>query len=75
MDDDGEELYGCGALVVGVPAFLAAWIYAVGTYGWFLGGGLGWIPAFFIGVIVGLLWPLLLALAVLLFVALHKGWF
>ena len=57
-DDILRGIYGVGALVVGGLAFLGSWVYAVSAYGWFLGGGLGWFPAIFIGMIVGALWPL-----------------
>jgi hypothetical protein len=61
MDEGG--CYGGMALVVGGVAFLCFWAYAVATYGWFLGLGLGWIPAAFLGVLAGLLWPLVLLAA------------
>ncbi len=53
MSDDYKK----GGLVVGGIAFLFAWVYAIATYGFFLGLGLGWIPAAVIGLIAGLLWP------------------
>ena len=62
-------LYFLGAFVVGGITFVIAWIYAIVTYGFFLGVGLGWIPAAIIGVVVGLLWPLVV-LAILGIVAL-----
>ena len=52
--------YGIGFAIVGGLSFIAAWLYAIATYGFFLGVGLGWIPAAVIGFIAGLLWPLLL---------------
>jgi hypothetical protein len=58
--DDNYWHYQGPALITGVLSFLALWAYAVDTYGWFLGGGLGWIPALFLAVLLGLLWPLLL---------------
>jgi len=54
---DEDNSYSVGGCVVGIPVFLGCWIYAIQTYGWFLGGGLGWIPSFFIGLLAGLLWP------------------
>jgi hypothetical protein len=41
----------------------------VETYGLFLGGGLGSIPALFLGIIIGFIWPLLAAVAFFLFEA------
>lgn len=45
--------------IVGVAAFFGCWGYAVATYGWFLGIGLGWLPSLFIAVIAGVAWPLI----------------
>lgn len=59
--------YGCIACLFGVPTFLACWAYAIATYGWFLGGGLGWLPALCIAGLVGILWPLVLLVALLIY--------
>lgn len=48
-----------GAWIVGILSGLAAWVYAVGTWGWFLGIGLGWLPAAGVGIVAGLAWPLI----------------
>lgn len=53
---DGD--YFDGVKIVGGIAFVIAWIYAIATYGFFLGVGLGWVPALIIGLVVGMLWPL-----------------
>ncbi|MCK4207201.1 hypothetical protein J3U99_20755 [Brucella pituitosa] len=45
---------------LGVVAFVSAWLYAVYAHGFFLGVGLGWLPAIFIGIIAGFLWPFVL---------------
>jgi hypothetical protein len=66
---DSGETYQTGAIITGIIAFIAGWIYAVMSYGWFLGLGLGWIPALVVGVIAGLLWPLI-AIAIFLLVLL-----
>lgn len=34
--------------IIGVIIFLIGWIYAMGQFGFFLGLGLGWIPALFV---------------------------
>jgi hypothetical protein len=57
-------MYRVGFAITWFIAFIAGWIYAIGQYGFFLGGGLGWIPAAFVAVIFGALWPFI-ALAVL----------
>jgi hypothetical protein len=63
-------VYKIGFAILGTITFFCLWTYAVATYGWFLGLGLGWIPAFFIAALVGSLWPLWVAiLAIPLWVA------
>jgi hypothetical protein len=64
---DGE--YAKPAITTGVIVFLCAWVYAGMAYGFFLGVGLGWIPAAVFGFLAGALWPLLW-LGVLAFVLL-----
>lgn len=70
---DWQARYVLPAVLVGGLVFLGAWGYAVAAYGWFLGVGLGWLPALVIGAVAGLLWPFLVlaavALGVLLYVA------
>lgn len=63
-----DRSYSLIGTIIGGLAFLAAWGYAIATYGFFLGVGLGWIPAIAIGGVTGFLWPfaLLAALALLL---------
>ena len=61
-----------GALMgflVGVSVFFVSWGYAIKSYGWLFGLGLGWIPAFFLGIMAGMFWPvaILLILALLIF--------
>lgn len=62
----GSALLG---LFVGISVFFGSWGYAIKSYGWFLGLGLGWIPAFFLGIMAGMFWPaaLLIILGLLLF--------
>lgn len=38
--------------VIGIIVFFIGWIYAVGNFGFFLGLGLGWIPAIFVALII-----------------------
>ena len=34
--------------IIGIIIFFIGWIYAISTFGFFLGLGLGWIPALFV---------------------------
>ena len=70
---DDLELWTGGIKVVGWPVFVIAWAYAVVQYGFFLGVGLGWIPAAVVALVVGALWPLLLIAAPLLYVLVQRG--
>lgn len=61
-----SEAYETGAKIIGTITFLVSWGYAVVTYGFFLGVGLGWIPSLVIAMVAALLWPLVaFALAIL----------
>lgn len=59
---------------VGVVAFFGCWIYAIATYGWFLGLAFGWIPSLMIATIAIALSPVLL-LVLLLLLILIGGYF
>jgi hypothetical protein len=56
---DWDTVYTIGGFITGAIAFIACWIYAIASWGFLLGAGLGWIPSFFIAVIAGFIWPLL----------------
>lgn len=58
--------------VVGVFVFLAGWIYAIANFGFFLGVGLGWIPALFIAWILDFLVIAIFGLSLVIF-ARKKG--
>jgi len=62
---DWGVVYKIGAFITGVLAFIASWAYAAISWGFLIGVGLGWIPAIFIGIIAGFIWPLI-ALAFIL---------
>jgi len=67
------DWYGAGAKITFWPVFLGTWIYCIATYGFLLGVGLGWLPAAIVGVIAGLLWPLIaLAIAGIILLVLTK---
>jgi uncharacterized membrane protein YeaQ/YmgE (transglycosylase-associated protein family) len=69
-----SKVYSVFATILGFLAFIASWIYAVSEWGFLLGVGLGWVPAFFIGLLVGLIGPFLLTIAGLaLLVAFSMG--
>ena len=53
------DVYGIGRLLTGVIVFAVCWIYAIVSFGWFLGIGLGWIPSLVIAGIAGFLWPVI----------------
>jgi len=59
-------IYQVGGWIAGVIVFFTGWIYAIVTYGIFLGLGLGWIPSLIIAAIAGLLWPLIVAVLALI---------
>src|SRR3990170_346315 len=53
------EIYEIGRYITSFIVIIISWIYAIVTYGLFLGVGLGWIPSVVIGFLVGFLWPLI----------------
>lgn len=58
-----DHAYVWGVFIVGIPTFLGCWGYAIAQYGFFLGAGLGWLPALAITAVTAGLWPLWLILA------------
>ncbi len=62
---DWDTVYPIGGFTTGAIAFIACWIYAIASWGFLLGVGLGWIPSLFIAVIAGFIWPLLALVLVL----------
>ncbi len=66
-DDGGSGVYGLLSVIVGACTFLLAWAYSIDRYGWFIGLGLGWLPALIIGLLAGMLWPF----AVIVFLILY----
>ena len=64
-------------VLVGGLTFLGCWLYAIQSWGWFLGIAFGWIPAAIIAVIVGLLtvglWGFALAGIALLLLSMCTG--
>ena len=72
-----SDAYKIGYWITSVLTFFICWIYAIASYGFFLGLGLGWIPSIVIAVIVGALWPLavlaVLGLIIIVCIALSRS--
>lgn len=74
-DDSSVSIYRVGFFITAVLTFLGCWIYAIASWGFLLGVGLGWIPSFFIAIIAGFIWPLFALILVLGVIALLiLGW-
>ena len=69
---DWDTTYGKGFWITSVISFTVSWLYAIATYGFFLGVGLGWIPSLVIASVAGLVWPFI-AIAFVLFIVLVCG--
>jgi hypothetical protein len=54
-----DKIYKIGFFITAIIVFIACWIYAIVSWGFLIGVGLGWIPSLFIAVIAGFIWPLL----------------
>lgn len=63
-----SDNYAVGAVITGGLAFIVIWVYAILTWGLLLGLIIGWLPAMIGAVVLGYLWPLVVAAAVLLFI-------
>ena len=61
-----DTTYEKGFWITFVISFTVSWLYAIATYGFFLGVGLGWLPSAVIAFVAGLLWPLIVIAIVLL---------
>ncbi len=59
IKDKFHDNYDTLGLITAVITFISCWIYAIISWGFLLGLGLGWIPSLFIAVIAGFLWPLI----------------
>ena len=71
-----DSPFGLFHRLVTYATFVGCWIYAVATWGWFIGLGLGWIPGLVIAYIVASLFPLAFFLAfIALCIALVVGFF
>lgn len=61
-----DDVYIGGAYITGFITFVICYIYCIATYGFLLGVGLGWLPSGIVARIVGFLWPLVVALLLVL---------
>ncbi|MAZ30207.1 hypothetical protein CL655_02890 [bacterium] len=59
VSNSSSTVYKVGCWITGVLVFLGSWIYAIATYGWFLGIAFGWFPAMIIAFISAFIWPIL----------------
>lgn len=48
--------------VIGIIIFAIGWIYAISSFGFFLGVGIGWIPALFIAWILDFVLTIILGI-------------
>jgi hypothetical protein len=56
---DGDKVYRTGYLITAVIVFIGCWIYCIGTYGYLVGLGVGWLPSMIVALIVSVFWPLI----------------
>jgi CheY-like chemotaxis protein len=70
--DSVSTVYLVGAWITGVVTFIGCWIYAIGSYGFLLGVGLGWLPSAIVAVIAAYLWPLLLLVVIVIAALIFK---
>lgn len=64
-----RSAYGVGIQIVGLPLFVLTWAYAIIHGGW-LGILFGWFPAALIGLVGGMLWPLVVLAVMVLAIVL-----
>lgn len=70
-DIDWGVIYEDGRAITFVVVFIGCYIYAIASYGFLFGVGLGWLPSVIIAGIAAVLWPLaaiLIAMLVLLLI-------
>ena len=51
--------YIVGYWISWVIIFIGCYIYAIASYGFLLGVGLGWLPSAIVATVVGIFWPLI----------------
>lgn len=58
--------------IFGVVVFFVGWIYAIGAFGFFIGVGVGWIPALFLAMIVDTIFIMIFGMSTVVFKNLRK---
>ena len=58
-DSGSNGWYGTGYWITWAITFVGCWIYAIASYGFLLGVGLGWLPYAIVATLVSFLWPLI----------------
>lgn len=61
------SLYVIVGVLIGVVSFFGIWIYAFNEWGLLVGLAIGWLPAIIGAFIIGFTWPLIVCIAILLF--------
>ena len=61
-----KDTYSGGAIITGLLAFVAIWIYAISQWGLLFGLIFGWIPALIAGIVIGFLWPVVVVLVIVI---------
>ncbi|MBN1903975.1 MAG: hypothetical protein JW927_02660 [Deltaproteobacteria bacterium] len=64
-------LYLIVAIFVGSIVFIFCWVYAYLSWGFPLGICVGWIPSLFIGIIAGLIWPMVVFILIVYLLSLR----
>lgn len=54
-----SNFYQIGFTITAFIAFVCCWIYAIATYGFFIGVALGWIPSLIAAAVIGAIWPVI----------------
>lgn len=70
-EDQYENLFWIGYCITWIITFIGCWIYAIATYGFLFGVGLGWFPSAIVASIVSFLWPLIILGIILFFIFLR----
>jgi hypothetical protein len=71
--DENIGWYTWGYWICWAILFLGCWIYAIASYGFLLGVGLGWFPSAIVATIVAFFWPLLLVGVVAIAYIIYKS--
>ena len=61
--EDAKGWHDDYSYLIGFLVFMVSWVYCIYTYGFLLGGGLGWIPSILAAVIAAVFWPFIIVIA------------